>query len=441
MPDSPSADLPDRPGFVSQAVSETDSTEESEQENTQFPERNMTFWETDTPHLLRLQTREGDLEVLGMTYGDGTYFVLSHRESGNAVTGYDTDGTGVFAGVLETDFVSPVLLGFADGHMCLYSAEIDRTFACKTDSTYAWFNRGDTDSMQLYRGGYVQIKDGVVSFYGPQHQKAYTSYKIPDGMTFLLGDEEQALASQADGTLVQLDFTNEKMTQTELSPYLSCDGTGLSLSAEGQAVLLNPYDRTMIASSEHVRVLAAGNGYLVEERTYDIRFVRTSDGGVFTMLKDETFRFGARTDDGFLFATGGTWYLLGDEAFDDNGVAVLQSGEDAQLLDTAGQALCELASGNISLSADPAGFSAERVTDGETLFLAAAHLLSAVQNASLSDDTCIYLCDSVTVGEISVPYTLVEDGDVTNVLLDVSDAHYKEYLTEILTILQEGLTG
>lgn len=444
MPDSPSADLPDRPGVVSKDPTETDSKEESKQENTELPERNMTFAETDTPHLYTILTRKGDQKILGMTYGDGTYFVLTKREKGSAITGYDPDGIGTFAGILEESFTFPTMMGFADGYACLYSAETNRTFACKADSTYVWFDRGKTDSIRLYRGGYVHIRDDVVSFYGPQYQKAYTSYNIPDGMTFLLGDEEYALVSKQDGSLVQLTFSPDAMTETPLSPLLSYDGNAVALSAHGQTVLFNPYDHTLIPAYGLGSVLASGKGYMIEEQDGSIRFVNTENGSTFSLPKSGAFRFGARTDDGFLFAQGDTWYLLKDEAFDSR-INVYRREEGGDLPTVAFRALCGTVPAHIRLSADsfPADgeITATQVTDGETLFTSAAYALTAAKNALQSDRICLYLCDSVTIGNTAVPYAMTEENGTANILLDVTDPHYQTQLTEILTMLQEGIQG
>ncbi len=443
-PDSPSADLPDRPGAVSTDESETASKEESEQENTELPERNMTFSKTDTPHLFSVLTRQGDRKILGMTYGDGTYFALTQREKGIALTGYDTDGIGTFAGILEESFTFPTLMGFADGYACLYSAETGRTFACKADSTHVWFDRDETDSVRLYRGGYVLIRDGAVSFFGPQNQKAYASYTVPDDMTFLLGDEEHALASAKDGSLVQLTFSPDGMTKTALPPYLSYDGNVLAISDAGQTVIFNPYDLTLVAAPKAGKVLAAGKGYLIGEQNGSLWFLDTKNGKTFSMPKDGAFHFGGRTEDGFLFAQDGAWYLLKDEALVGE-TDVLQYQTDTELLTAAYKALCNAAPKQLRLfDRDfPTGgdLSATEVTDGEVLFASAAFALSAFDRVALADSVHIYLCDSVTVGASPVPYAMQEENGVTSILLDVTDPHCKTQLTEILTMLQEGIQG
>lgn len=444
MPDSPSADLPERPGFVSEESSSKPQPEESEQEEGALPERNMTFLDTDTPYLKQILTRRGDQKILGMTYGDGTYFALTKREKGYALTGYDTDGIGTFAGILEDSFTFPTLMGYADGYACLYSAEACRTFACKADSTYVRFNRGKTDSIQLYRGGYVHIRDGVVSFFGPQHQKAYATYTIPDGMTFLLGNEETALVSKQDGTPVQLTFSPDGMTENLLSSCLSYDGNAITVSAHGQTVLFNPYDHTLIAAPEYAKTLAAGKGYVIEEQNGGIRFVDTENGNTFFLPKSGAFRFGARTDEGFLFALGDAWYLLEDEALDGN-ADVYQRIEGDNLLSVACRALCETASGAFRLfdGGFPTinGVAATEVTDAETRFASAALALNVADGIECSESVHVYLCDSVTADTSAVPYAMAEQDGVTSVLLDVTDPHYKEQLTEILTMLQEGIQG
>lgn len=444
VPASPSAAISEFPDIVSESVSEETSAETSE---SVLHERNMVFLETETEHLLQIKTRKGDLEVLGITYGDGVYFVLSRRESGNAVTGYSTVGKGLFAGVLEKAFTSPQLLGYANGYACLYSPDAKRTFACEPDSTYAWFDRKDAETVFLYQNGYAVVANGTLSLYGPKSKEPYNSYPIPGQATVLAADEERALLQQ-NGTLIQLDA---KTAQTAtLSPYLSYENGALSACLHGQTAICSIYDMTVTASNGLVRVLAAGRGYLVEELSASVRFTLTDRNRSFVLPKDDTFRFGARTDGGFVFAQGETWYLLSDEAFTEPSPAVLTCTDGTQLLYTAGQALCASASGNIRLaesgapfamSPAVAGFTATRVTDGETLFAAASYLLSATQNISLSQNICIYLCDSVTDGAEPALYTMFEDGTVTGVLLDVTDTDYQEQLTEIFSILQEGLTG
>jgi len=253
------------------------------------------------------------------------------------------------------------------------------------------------------------------------------------------------IASRTDGTLVYLTFDAETFFETELSPFLNCDGTALSFSSHEQTVIFNPYDHTLVSSSDHLRVLAAGNGYLITELAQELRFVRTADGASCVLPKKGVFRFGARTDGGFLFAMGDKWYLLDDEALQEN-ITVLHRKEGTDLLYTAAKTLCASAVGNIRLaesgapySALPAvaGYSASRVIDYEALFDAAADLLSWTQTTALDQSICVYLCDSVTQDLSPVPYTLFKDGGVTGVLLDVTDADYATHLEDILMQLQE----
>lgn len=444
MPDSPSADLPERPGVVSESSRE-ESAEESDSGEVPLADRNMTFLETEHPYLQQLLTRKGDLEVLDMTYGGGVYFAITKRESGIALTGYDQEGIGVFAGIMETDFESPELLGYADGYACLYSPVTYQTFACKADGTYAAYPREEADEVRLYPRGYVHIKGNTVSFYGPAQKKPYETHTMPSHLTYLFGNEEQMIASRTDGTLVYLTFDAETFFETELSPFLNCDGMALSFSSHEQTVIFNPYDHTLVSSSDHLRVLAAGNGYLITELAQELRFVRTADGASCVLPKKGVFRFGARTDGGFLFAMGDKWYLLDDEALQET-ITVLHRKERTDLLYTAAKTLCSSAVGNIRLaesgapySALPAvaGYSASRVSDYEALFDAAADLLSWSQNTTLDQSICVYLCDSVTQDLSPVPYTLFKDGGVTGVLLDVTDADYATHLEDILMQLQE----
>ena len=140
--------------------------------------------------------------------------------------------------------------------------------------------------------------------------------------------------------------------------------------------------------------------------------------------------------------------MLRDEAFDTQ-LSVQTVTEDAPLLFAAGKALCEASTeerciaenGAPFTSSDQTGYSATRVTDGETLFSAAAYVSAAANAALLPDHLCVYLCDSVFAGDSVVPYALYEEGKTTCILLDVTDPHYRTQLTEILTMLTEGIEG
>ena len=110
---APSADLGERPGYRPQEVSGTLSEEEIPV--AEPTARNMAFEPTATPGLYRIVTRTGDLKVLGMTYGNGVFFALTKRESGIAVTGYNDNGIGVFAGHVDEELTDVTLLGFTAG--------------------------------------------------------------------------------------------------------------------------------------------------------------------------------------------------------------------------------------------------------------------------------------------------------------------------------------
>ena len=109
VPASPSADLPERPGTEHSDPSVV-SEETSDETQPPSSERSLTFSATETDGLQRLQTRKGDLEVLGMAYGDGCFAALTVRESGTALTVYDESGAGIFAGILSESFSDPLFL-------------------------------------------------------------------------------------------------------------------------------------------------------------------------------------------------------------------------------------------------------------------------------------------------------------------------------------------
>lgn len=444
VPASPSADLPDRPGAVSEGSSVEDSSEELS-----LPEiggRDLTFTETETEGITRIQTRKGDLEVLSMMYADGCFAALSRREAGIALTGYDEAGKGIFAGILNEELEDAVLLGFAGGFVCLYSETAKNSFACTPDGVYHRMEHGKIDKVALYRHGYAFTDGNTVSLCAPDRTEPYMTYRLPDGAVWLTGDEERALI-QMGGRLYLL-YPDGSLSEP-FSETISFSAGGLIFRAEGQTVLANPFEKTAFASAECVSVLAAGTDYLVEQLQDSVRFTLPKAGTAFTLEADNTFRFGGRTENGFLYALCGEWYLLSEEVFEPLAAHVIEYPSDENALFAAGQALCASASAAkgmvfasdgapFALSPAVAGFTAHRITDGETLFTAAAVLISASETYGNAPNACIYLCSRVDVGDTQMDYTFFEDGGTVGVLLDVSDTEkLPGLLEEIVTILYE----
>lgn len=297
VPASPSAVFSnDRPGYSEAETSENDTSGTVNRSS-----RNMTFVETEAVGLSRVYTREGDLEVLGAASGDGVLFVLSRRESGISVTGYDGQGNGLFAGQLEETYKEPRMLGFAAGYACLYCPVASRVVSCRTDGSYVWFPYESAETVSLYENGYVFIRGNKVSLCTPEDSAPAAIYVLPSDCTWKAGNETSALIEK-DGVL----YTMKPGGKPEPLPVLaSYEGGGYVCGS----VVCNPQSGIAFFSPQTEELLFCGDDFTVEKQA--VGLVIASDGGDCAVLPyGGAFAFHGRTESGFWYTVDGQLYFF-----------------------------------------------------------------------------------------------------------------------------------
>lgn len=446
VPASPSAEFSERFETSSASSSEEASSEESA---VQATNRKMAFHETETEGIFRIQTRIGDLDIIDMCYSSGRFAAITEREAGIALTGYDDEGNGVYAGILDEEFENSPLLGFADGFACLYSFETHESFACSASGSYYRAERSPAEEVHLYANGFVFIADGVASLCAPDQDVPYTTYTLPSSAEWLAGNEERALIRKDGRLSVLYPDGNQGNTLSELLSYA---GGALVIRTGEQTLFANPVAKSVAVSADSSEVLAAGEDFLVKKTADGIRFSLSESQTAYTLQANDSFRFGGRTPDGFLYGLDHEWFLLSEEVFTADSTQILGYEEETDLLFTAGQVLCALSEQSwlilsedgapFALPPEVAGFTAHRVTDGEMLLNAAALLLGEIGRLESSpQNVCLYLCARVETGGNRTDYLFFEDGTTVGVLLDVSDPEKLPALfAEISDTIQEENT-
>lgn len=424
---SPSADLGDRPGYHPEETSGTLSTEDIPISGP--TDRNMAFEPTATPGLYRILTRNGDLKVLGMTYGNGIFFALTKRESGISVTGYNEEGTGVFAGLLDEEITDPLLLGYTAGFACIYSAEANITLACRSDSTYVQLTREAADEVWLYDGGIAMKRGNVISLYAPDKKDPSATFSLPEGYTWVQGNQTGAWV--AKGGRMYLLSADGRLSGA-LSPLLTVSGDGYLCASEDAVVVVNPLQGMAYYDESAEALLLCGKDFSAEKTAEGLRLVLPAEGKAASLPLGNTFTFGGRTEKGFLYHTDGVWFWYAASYMTPDTPAIVSftSVEDplaigAKLM----RSVVETQKG-VALSAEDVSageLSAVGITDEELLFTACALLL---REETLPAGT-LFLCESITLGGESVTFHQGE----TAVYLNVSRP---EEIPSILQALKES---
>ncbi|MBQ2254479.1 MAG: hypothetical protein II325_04930 [Clostridia bacterium] len=424
---APSADLGDRPGYRPEEVSGTLSEEEIPV--AEPTARNMAFEPTATPGLYRIATRTGDLKVLGMTYGNGVFFALTKRESGIAVTGYNDNGIGVFAGHVDEELTDVTLLGFTAGFACIYSPSTGTTLACRTDSTYVQLVREVADEAWLYDGGIAMKRGNVISLYVPDKKEPSATFTLPEGSRWVQGNQTGAWVEK-DGKLYLLS-ADGKMSGA-LSSLLSIKGEGYLCTAGSSAVVINPLQGIAYYDESVKSLLACGEDFTAEATEEGLRLVSPADGKAALLPLGNAFDFGGRTKKGFLYHTDGVyfWYAASHMTPATLSVVAFTSVEDPLAIGARLMLSVLESKKGVSVSnsgAEAPEFTAVGETDNEKLFSACTILAEA----SVLPAGSLFLCESVTAEGKSVPYFQTENA----LYLDISDP---ERLSALLKELNEN---
>ncbi|MBE6579972.1 MAG: hypothetical protein E7651_09265 [Ruminococcaceae bacterium] len=390
--DTLSAEFGDRPGYHPEETSGTLSTEEIPVSDP--TDRNMAFEPTATPGLYRVLTRTGDLKVLGMTYGDGVFFALTKRESGIAVTGYNEDGAGVFAGLIDEELTDPILLGYTAGFACIYAPASSTTLACRTDRTYVQLVREEADQVWLYDGGFAMKRGNTVSLYAPDQKEPAATFSLPEGYTWVQGNQTGAWVEK--GGKLYLLAADGKLSGA-LSPLLTPKGDGYLCAANGSAVVVNSLQGMAYYDENAQALLACGKDFSAQRVEDGMRLLLPAEGKAATLPLGNTFTFGGRTKKGFLYHTDGVWFWYGASSMTPVTLAVASFTSAEDPLAVAARLMRSVAETQkgVSLSTEDLSegeLTAVGATDGELLFAACALLLQeGVLPAELT------LCESITL--------------------------------------------
>lgn len=406
---APEVSLGDRPGYKPEEVSGV--FEEDPSYASQPSKRNMGFTETEAVGLYRVVTRTGDLSVLGMAYGDGSYFALSLRERGVFLTGYSEDKEGVFSGMLTEEYLSPSLLGYADGFACLYCPESDLTLACRGDGSYVQLRREDADAVWLFDGGYAMQRGQEISLYPPHKKDPTAVFTLPEGYTWVSGNETGAWI-QKDG-VVSLLSADGKLSGG-LSSLLTVWEDGYLCRSGSFAVVLNPHQGLAYASRNVTALPACGDDYTVELTSAGLRITLPAQGKTALLPAGKDFVFGGRTQKGFLYAVDGAWYWFAASAITEDApkAFAFSSHEDPMAIAAAcaKDALASLAGTPLHTEAVIRdGLSSTGITDNGTLFAVCGELMEILKANSLPEDD-LFLCTGLTVQGTDVPYAITEEG-------------------------------
>ncbi len=419
---APSADLGERPGYRPSEVSGTMSEEDpfaSEQTG-----RNMAFEPTDTPGLYRVLTRTGDLEVLGMTYGDGTYFALTRREAAISVTGYNDSGAGIFAGHVDEELADPTLLGFTAGYACIYSPAANTTLACRGNGTYIQLIHEPADEVWLYDGGFAMRRGNVISLYPPNTDDPIATFTLPEGYTWVQGNQTGAWVEK-NGKLHLLSADGK--LSGGLSPLLTVKGEGYLCKLEDTAVVVGPASAVALYDKGIHRLLACGKEYAAAEGEDGLRLYLFEEGKKAVLPTEEGFSFIGRTNKGFLYLTEQGYFWYADSHLEGFAVSVTMYATAEGPLDIACRKLESLLEDKGIHVSSEADYFGTIEADGEKRFAACRLLLES----DLPAVKTVFLCSSVTVEGEAVSHYL--DGE--NLYLDISRP---EELPSILQSLTES---
>lgn len=399
VPDAPSGEFGDRPGYRPTEVSGTMSEEDIPIGEPSG--RNMAFEPTDIPGLYRILTRTGDLEVLGMTYGDGVYFAMTKRESGLSVTGYNDDGVGLFAGLLGEVMTDPILLGYTAGCACIYSPTGNATLACRGDSTYVQLTREPADKVWLYDGGFAMQRGNVISLYPPDKKEPTATFTLPEGYAWVQGNQTGAWVEK-EGKLHLLSADGK--LSGGLSPLLTVTDGGYLCRFGNHAVVVNTL-QGMAYYSEGSALLACGKDYAAEQTENGVKFLLPAEGKTVALSTAGDATFGGRTKKGFLYRDGESWLWFAASRMDLTAIPVASftSAEDPLLIGSKLLLSALEAKKNNKVCNDDHAYgtvSVKGATDSEALFTALALLL---EEHELPDGE-LYLCRSITVDGQGVKY-------------------------------------
>ncbi len=399
VPDAPSGEFGDRPGYRPTEVSGTMSEEDIPIGEPSG--RNMAFEPTDTPGLYRILTRTGDLAVLGMTYGDGVYFAMTERESGLSVTGYNDDGVGLFAGLLSEVMTDPILLGYTAGFACIYSPTGNATLACRVDSSYVQLTREPADKVWLYDGGFAMQRGNVISLYAPDQKDPSATFTLPEGYTWVHGNHTGAWVEK-DGKLHLLSADGK--LSGGLSPLLTVKDGGYLCKFGSQTVVVNTL-QGMAYHSKCEALLACGKDFAAEQTENGLKFVLPAEGKTATLPVTGDAAFESRTKKGFLYHDKEGWFWFAAARMDLTALPVISftSAEDPLLIGSKLLlSVLEAKKNNKVCNEDHAygTVSVEGATDSAALFTAIALLL---EEHELPHGE-LYLCRSITVDGKAVRY-------------------------------------
>lgn len=434
---APSVSLGDRPGYKPDEVS--GMLEEDPSYASQPSKRNMGLEETEAVGLYRVITRTGDLSVLGMIYGDGTYFVLSQRERGYFVTGYGEDKKGIFSGMLNEEYTSPALLGYAGGFACLYCPESDLTLACRGDGSYLQFRREDADAVWLFDGGYAMQRGQEISLYAPDKKDPKAVFTLPEGYTWVDGNENGAWVEK-DGTVSLLSADGR--LSGGLSSHLSVQEGGYLCKSDSFSVVLNPLQGVAYAARNLSSLWAVGGDYTMENTSAGLRITMPEIGKTALLPKGKEFTFGGRTEKGFLYAVDGVWYWFASTAMTDFTPDAMPFASSDDPLAVAALCAKNALSAQIGKTLHTEtvvrdGLSAAGVADNGVLFDACAALIDLLKNQALPAES-LFLCSALNVDGQDVPYAITEG----ELFLDVSDPKgLEEQLQALFAQPEEEIQG
>lgn len=421
VPDSPDGEFGDRPGYRPTEVSGT----LSEEEIPVTPSgRNMAFEPTAESGLYRVLTRTGDLEVLGMTYGDGRFFAMTRRESGIAVTGYDDNGTGVFAGLINEELEDPVLLGFTAGFACIYAPGQNATLACRANGTYVQLIHESAEEVWLYDGGYAMRRGNVISLCLPNEKEPVATYTLPEGYAWVQGNQTGAWVEK-DGKLHLLSADGK--LSGGLSPLLTVTENGYYCQANGTSVVVNTL-QGMAHPGAGEALLACGKDFSAEKTPEGLRLVLPAEGKAATLTGKGEITFGGRTKKGFLYRSDEGWFWFAASAMTPATLPVVSFSSLEDPLAMGAKLLLSVLEGkkNEKVCNDDHAYGtvvATGETDPATLYTALSLLLAEYE----MPEGELYLCHAITVDGEAVRYHKTP----MRFYLDISDPE------EVHTIIQD----
>lgn len=426
VPSSPSADLSDRPGYYPTENSGTLSQEETL--NEEPSERNMAFEATDTPGLYRVITRHGDLEVLGMTYGDGMFFALTKRDSGISITGYNDEGDGIFAGLLDEDMADGVLLGYTAGYACIYSPSLGATLSCRTDRSYVKVIREAAEEVWLYDGGIAMKRGNTVSLYTPNGKDPSVVFTLPEGYSWVQGNQSGAWVEKS-GRLYLLSADGK--LSGALSALTTVRDEGHLFTWGKSSVVVGPSSTLAFYEEDIESLLACGKEFAVVETKEGVSLYLFQDSRKVILPMESGFRFDGKTKNGFLYSHDGGYFWYADSQMEAYSASITFYAIMGEPLDIAARHIITLVERTKEVSISdiiPSGsVTATPENDSEKRFTAGVILLES----SFPSVKTIFLCSEIIDQGERVSYSLQDD----KLFLDISRP---EDLSSILQSLAES---